>query len=236
VYNLLACPFSPEARLKVYFLQEVNLDTGVNQVSVAGLNGYVQKVVHELPSAIGRSVNCSSASEAQIRSDLRTCRWPGLAPNVLADEPASRSAGAGSEGQNYTSWLDYNITRTNNSALFNIQGRNTKHCHILFDTPVSDVQIENAASDPRFASVAEKGSTQIRLTSRDWDRRFRVNVTWPGDQEVRGQTGKVVCLWSDVNQPGVIPAYDELFRFAPTWAVATKNGDGLVEGWKKFKV
>jgi hypothetical protein len=39
-----------------------------------------------------------------------------------------------------------------------------------------------------------------------------------------------------VNQPGVIPAFDELKRFEPFWAVATKYGDGLLEGWKEFEI
>jgi hypothetical protein len=45
----------------------------------------------------------------------------------------------------------------------------------------------------------------------------------------------VGCMWSDVNQPGVIPALDEIWRFEPVWSVVSKGGDGLVEGWRDWK-
>ena len=43
-------------------------------------------------------------------------------------------------------------------------------------------------------------------------------------------------MWSDVNQHGVIPAYDEAMHYAPEWVAMTKAGDGLVEGWKEFTI
>jgi hypothetical protein len=49
-------------------------------------------------------------------------------------------------------------------------------------------------------------------------------------------TGKVMCLWSDVNQVGLIPAFDEAVHYAPEWVAVTKASDGLVEGYKAFKV
>jgi hypothetical protein len=48
--------------------------------------------------------------------------------------------------------------------------------------------------------------------------------------------GKVVCMWSDVNQREVIPAWDEAAHYAPEWVAMTKAGDGLLEGYKRFKV
>jgi len=35
---------------------------------------------------------------------------------------------------------------------------------------------------------------------------------------------------------GRIPAYEEVLRFAPSWAVVTKADDGLVEVSKSFSV
>ena len=53
--------------------------------------------------------------------------------------------------------------------------------------------------------------------------------------EAKGKSGKVGCMWSDVNEPGVVPALDEVWRFEPVWSVVSKGGDGLVEGWREWK-
>ena len=152
----------------------------------------------------------------------------------MATEAVSRSS-IHAKGINYTTWLDYDIISANSSAQFSIQGRNTKQCRIVFHDPVSEVHIEDAASDRRHKPVTERGSSQVRLFSRTWDKNFKVNVTWSG-QEAKGQTGRVVCMWSDANKLGTIPAYDEIIRFMPVWSAVTKTSDGLVEGWKEFTV
>jgi hypothetical protein len=43
-------------------------------------------------------------------------------------------------------------------------------------------------------------------------------------------------LWSDANESGVIPALDEIRRFLPVWTAVSKLDDGLVVGFKRFKV
>ena len=92
------------------------------------------------------------------------------------------------------------------------------------------------------------GTTSVRLWSREWERGWSVDVSWsaPNVTETTtdaeegaqgsGLTGKVMCLWADVNQKGVIPAWDELAEFAPDWAVGSKLTDGLVEAWWAFEV
>lgn len=90
--------------------------------------------------------------------------------------------------------------------------------------------------DKRMPSVPEAGSKEIRLWSRTWDRTWSVNVTWDDDELAQGQTGKVACMWSDVNHDGTIPAYDEALHFAPDWVAMSKLTDGLVEGYKRFVV
>ena len=64
-----------------------------------------------------------------------------------------------------------------------------------------------------------------------------MNVKWqPQPENGHGLDGRVVCLWSDDNETGVIPALDEIRHFAPNWVAITKYGDGLVEGSKAFLV
>ncbi|AEO63218.1 uncharacterized protein THITE_2108145 [Thermothielavioides terrestris NRRL 8126] len=48
--------------------------------------------------------------------------------------------------------------------------------------------------------------------------------------------GAVVCMWSDANVAGTIPALDEALAFVPAWAAVTKLSEGLVEGRKGFSV
>ena len=234
IYNLLAFPFSRNAHLKFYFVQNLDLNTGVNNVTLIGLNGYLQDIISDLPSAAGQPPRCGSQATDKIQSGVQSCVWHGIAPNVMATERVSRTSSSHKEDV-YKTWLDYNITSANNSAQFSIQGRNTKSCRLVFDQPVSEVYIEDAATDPRYHSVPDRGSSQIRLFGRDWDKNFKVNVTW-SEQQAKNQTGKVMCMWSDANQLGTIPAYDELRRFAPVWSAVTKMSDGLVEGWKEFTV
>jgi hypothetical protein len=77
--------------------------------------------------------------------------------------------------------------------------------------------------------------TEVRLFSRSWEKDFQVNVTW-ADGKSKGKSGKVGCMWSDANKPGVVPALDEIWRFEPVWSVVSKGSDGLVEGWRDWKV
>jgi len=52
-----------------------------------------------------------------------------------------------------------------------------------------------------------------------------------------GLDGEVVCRWSDTNTPGVIPALDEAWQFAPSWSiVSVKSKPGLIEGTKSFMI
>jgi hypothetical protein len=229
IYNLLAFPFSRDSRVHVYFVQTVDLDTGINNVTLTGLKGYVQDVISELPSTAGQPLNCGKGVVGASRQGLQSCAWHGLAPNVLVTGAAALAK------ESYKSWLSFNVSSVNNTASFSIQGRNTKACRLIFDNFVSDLSIEGATSDPRYDPVSEKGIAQIRLASRTWDKLFHVNVTW-AEQEAKSQTGRVMCLWSDANQHGTIPAFDEARRFAPVWTAVTKADDGLVEGWKDFVI
>ena len=229
IYSLLAFPFSRDARLKFYFVQTVDLDSGTNNVTLRGLDGYLQDIISDLPSARGQPLVCGDQAADIMRSGLQVCAWNGLAPNVMSTEISALNK------EDYKTWIDYNITSTNKTAQFGVQGRNTKSCRLVFDSLVSDLNIEGAASDPRYEPVSDRGSAEIRLASRTWDKNFHMNVTW-SDQEAKNQTGRIVCAWSDANQHGTIPAYDEIRRFAPVWSAVTKNADGLVEGFRTFTV
>lgn len=233
VYSLLAFPFSRESRMKYYFVQHMNLETGVNNVTLQGLDGFVQDVAAEMPSAAGQILDCGP-SVLPRRAGLTSCCWHGLPPNVVPRGYAHAQKNSTLK-HSYRSWLGVSVAHEGNSAVINLQGQNTKMCRIVFENPVSSVSITDAATDARQRPVGEAGSYEIRLFSRDWDKIFQVNVTWDGEK-AKGQKGRAWCMWDDANTSGSIPAYDELHRFEPVWSVATKTSDGLLEGFKDFVV
>ncbi|OQO00887.1 hypothetical protein B0A48_13574 [Cryoendolithus antarcticus] len=238
VYNLLAFPFSRDARLKTYFIQTMDLDTGINQVILTGLDGYIQDIIAELPSAAGQKLNCTETS-LSLRTGLRSCSWTGLTPNVVPEATSKHALApyGNHTHSSYKDWVSYSISTpntTHNSALFTLRGLNSRACRLTFTSPVSGVHISNItfSSTP---TVAPNGSTEVRLFGREFGGQFEVNVTW-ADGKSKGKKGKVGCLWSDGNGVGEVPALDEIKRFAPVWSSVTKGDVGLVEGWKEWKI
>ena len=221
IYNLIAFPFSSQNRLKIFFQQSIDLDTGLNNVIFAGVDPYVRDAVAYIPSAAGVYLEHSKVQRA---GDVAQYSWPGIAPNVEAGK--------------YKSWLTYNMTSLSAmSARFEVtSGMNSRACKLVFPLshPIKSVSVKGASEpDERFPAIPNKGSREVRLWSRTWNRTWTADIGWSGKG---GFDGKVVCLWSDVNQVGVIPAYDEAMHYVPEWVAITKAGDGLVEGWKQFVV
>jgi hypothetical protein len=233
IYNLTAFPFSSSNRYKAYFQQTVDLDTGLNKVTIAGIETYIRDIITNIPSAAGQTIGC--AKRPQVRDGLSFCTYSGLAPDVLNNvQPGIPPS------KRYDQWLNYTVDRVpkQNKAIFHISGASTKACALRFDDPFSAFQIEGAALSD--ANVPESGSDQIKLWHRDWDREWVVHVEWPvsegRDEGEEGRSGRVVCLWSDQNEPGRIPALDEVYRFMPAWTSVVKLTDGLVEGSRAFIV
>jgi len=236
VYNILAFPFSANNRYKAYFQQTVDLDTGINHVTIVGIEEYVRQIISVIPSAAGQRIECTR--RPMIRDGLSFCSYHSISPRVVKNVAEGVPPEKG-----FKDWLSYNVTRVKgeNKATFNIVGQETKACIIRFDDPFTGFHVKGAApSDGRWADVPESGSDQIKLWHRDWDREWAVDVEWPvtdgkkpGDE---GRSGRVVCLWSDHNDVSSIPALDEAMRFAPAWTSIVKLMDGLVEGSKNFTI
>jgi len=84
IYNLVAFPFSRDARLKVYFIQRLDLTTGENLVALTGLDGFVGDIAAQLPSTAGQDIRCGpNVTDWSRRNGLSTCVWNGLTPNVV---------------------------------------------------------------------------------------------------------------------------------------------------------
>jgi hypothetical protein len=236
IYNLLAFPFSANNRYKAYFQQTVDLDSGINRVTLVGIENYIRDIITFIPSASGQTIECTT--NPAIRDGLSFCSYEGIAPKVVDNVGDGVPPEKG-----MAEWLTYNVTRVpgENKATFRLSGLETKACIIRWDEPFSAFHVHGAAhSDGRWSDVPESGSDQIKLWHRDWDREWVVDVEWPvsaGKQEGdEGRSGRVVCLWSDHNKLGTIPALDEVQQFAPAWSSVVKLMDGLVEGSKVFNV
>ena len=233
IYNLLAFPFSTNNRLKLYFIQKVDLDTGINEASLSGVGrSYIDEVIQNLPSASGHKCMNSETRLGQVE-----CAWAGLPPRVVPNTHPKVPPSLG-----YAGWLSFNVTRIEgkNEAYFRLSGRNTRACKITFNSPISDFSVEGAGEDSRFRSVPDGGSKEVRLWSRTWEKPWDVNIRWDASEGKHageeGLDGKVICLWNDENETGTIPALDEIKRFAPDWVAISKLGDGLVEGSKSFLI
>jgi len=236
IYNLSAFPFSANNRYKAYFQQTVDLESGINRVYLIGLEEYIRDIISYIPSASGQPISCTH--NPAIRDGVAFCAYEGPAPkvvdNVKESVPPEKA---------FHTWLTYNVTRVTgeNKATFHISGLETKACIIRFDEPFTAFNVQGAAPDDgKWPRVPESGSDQIKLWHRDWDREWVVDVEWPVSEGKKlgeeGRNGRVVCLWSDHNEPGVIPALDEVQRFAPAWTSIVKSMDGLVEGSKPFVI
>ncbi|KAK6525328.1 hypothetical protein TWF694_005471 [Orbilia ellipsospora] len=229
IYLLTAFPFSWNNPLKVYFAQTVDLKTGANMVHIVGPKAYVPMLVEDnIPSSWGKKVECRDES---IRLGLHRCSWEGEMPNVVS-------------GATYPSWITVNATllttkgeKGKRRVKIEVKARESKACRILFDRKVGGVEVSDptgkGVTTPHKQPVSEDGVDQIRLWSRVIGRGWDVEVAEDG--EVGKLEGTVQCLWSDANEKGVIPALDEVKRFAPRWSVVSKLEDGLVVGEWRFK-
>jgi hypothetical protein len=253
IYNWLAFPFSPEAPLKVFFQQKLELDLSTNAsvghtshgrvvravTTLHGVPEYLDtQVIPHLPSSWGKEIHREFFPR---RSGLLTCTWEGdllPAPGGITGEdsdavPATRSV----------DWLVVNATRTSStSAQISVQGMNTRLCRLYFDSsPIAGYDVQGSSGGLQGREIPEGGTASIRLWSRTWSKKFVVDVRWSSEGM---QEGRVACEWAEyesatagaVGSGGKIPAFEEVLNFLPNWAVVSTMADGLVEAWGTFSV
>jgi len=235
IYNLVAFPFSDANRVKLYFSQQVDLDLGNSTAYLTGMLPFVEDVVRGLPSASGQT-DCVW-NDALSRSQ---CSWTGPEPHVVTSEYVSSNSSSPS-----SEWVFFNTESTGKSSVrFEISGQNTRSCRITMDgQPVTNFNVRGGSEpDHRFLHPSQDGIHEIRLWSRTWQNKWTVDVNFSEKEndtttaDATSITGRVSCIWSDNNTPGLIPALDELRKYAPSWAAVTKLTDGLVEGYRKFEL
>ena len=220
LYNVFAFPFSENSPLKVFFQQTIDLDSGNNTVHLTGVNPWIsRRIVPELPSSWGTENVCGHRDS--LRANLPECRWPSLEPHVGTGKPSS--------------WLSVNATQTApGMGLISLSGLETRNCRLYFDAPVSAASVRGSSGEIQdLYPVSSSGITELRLWSRSWDRTFEVSVAWESGGGAEALTGRAACEWAEA---GAIPALEEVVSFLPKWTRVTKRTDGLLEGYKTFKM
>ncbi|KAG9221368.1 hypothetical protein CCMSSC00406_0009945 [Pleurotus cornucopiae] len=238
VYSFLAFPFSLESPLKVFFQQQLLLDslsedspTGRLTTTLTGIPEFLEsKILPTLLSAEGKTIECNTAAD---RLGLTSCSWE----STLIPSPA-----AGGD----TKWLTVNVSRLDStSARISIQGRNTRSCRVYFDegSEIAEYQVQGGAQGVQEGFEGDRTLKEVRLWSRTWDRTFVVDIKRP--EGVDGMKGRTACEWAEYESgmtgiEGVdgakIPAFEEVLNFLPKWAVVTKMADGLVEVMSDFQL
>ena len=253
-YAWFAPPFTPSARLRVFFAHEVELTNVTGPTSrpqltravtqIIAIEGYGPRLVATLPSSWqgvdSDGVHCKAG---KWRPGLTTCEWP--VPPAL--HPSIPSGDIDDEG----TWFIANVTRLGPASLrVEIEGVQTRACRIYIDSHgirryrarTRSEEGAGASSESTTWTVFEvpterKGTHLLTLWARGWGSKFEVelDVDVDGEGERQGEiAGRLSCLWNDGPGGARIPALEEARAFLPEWAGITKAADGLVEAASGF--
>jgi hypothetical protein len=252
IYTWTAFPFTSEAPFKLMFKQTVFLQprerypgrypskvAGV-LTTLTGLEDVLKhRIISELPSAsVSEQVSCAPSA---FYPGLHDCSW---------QTPSSLMPDNGKRSQYYPqTWITVTATSLGlNRSSVSVAGYNSRNCRLYFDNQnVTSFLVDGANADRKMQAgypISGLGTNQIRLWSRTWSRVFSVEVEhpqWPR----RGLRARAACEWNEYesgiigidNGPesgrergnSKIPAFEEVLRWLPKWAVVVKGDDGLVE-------
>jgi hypothetical protein len=255
-YVWLAPSFTPDAHIKVFFAQRVNLTNVTGAVSrpqlthvMTQLNvieGYGARLAESLPSSWS-SIDDSEGVQCianKLRRGLMTCEWP--VPLVLLPSIASTFGG------DKATWLVANVTRLGPALLHvEIEGIQTRACTISVEKygirryrartrqegGTTGINAGTSTTWTTFEVPAEKEIHLLRLWARGWGSKFDVKFDVDPDTEQKQEiAGRVSCLWNDGPGGAQIPALDEARRFLPEWVAISSAADGLVEAVSGFIV
>jgi len=204
-------------------------------------------IISNLPSA--QTVKCDPH---RTRSGLMLCEWDSGAG--MRPVPGNWN---GWNNDNTTEYFDASVSRIGpSSARITVKGRNTRSCRVYFDNqPILEyvVRSSDGVGEKKGMQygyeVGKRGIRELILWSRTWDREFVVDVInkWGDDSDSTGLQGRIGCEWAEYESAGIdhgsggrvsgkIPAFEEVLRFLPEWAVSSKQDDGLVEVLARFSV
>lgn len=265
IYNITAFPFSEVNRYKVYFQQTLDIPSGETKVKLVGLQEYVVKILDELPAARSKAIDCNPASRVGLVScefdgvdvppRLSVTTGPGGYEDLIQYN-VTRIQGENQafleiEGANTKAcFVRFDDGITINK--FDVKGATydsryggwpesglsaLKLWRRDWETPWRvSLEWAKTSNDGWHWDVSnafrEAGIKSDELKERDYDSE-KVKTKEEDDTTL---SGRIVCIWSDANVKGTIPALDEALQYAPRWAAITKLGEGLVEASVPFQI
>jgi hypothetical protein len=240
VYNLLAFPFSTNHRFKFSFQQVIDLDEGTNTVTLTGIEEYVREVIKTIPGVNSQDVQCRPT----VGRPLMDCSYDAsmLPPDLVPG----------------TKWEDLikvtaKVSADDKTANLVVDARETRLCHLNISQPAHGFTINGGRTrDGRFGDYPAAGLQLFQLWRREWEGPWNVTfdlaekrqaladdkaVDLVGELKTRADDPFVVevsCAWSDLNEPTTVPAFVELKKYMPTWAVVTKRSASIVDVKKRY--
>lgn len=257
IYNLVAFPFSVNNRFKFRFQQTVDLDAGTNTVELSGLEQFVRPVMAYLPSAAGKRIECLSPGVGSIVE----CRYdasslpPDLVDGEKLEELVSIETARSSDGRTASVRVRGSNTRTCHLDVsspiwgFSVDGGGPRDDRFgaLPGDGFQHIQLWRWTWGGAWnvtLQLAGDGFSESKQESGSRDEAGRGGGMSAGELKPRSAASEpdgelevmVRCAWDDANGPVKIPAFHELTRFMPEWAVVTKKATGLVQVKKSAKV
>lgn len=254
IYNLAAFPFSVDNRFKFFFIENIDLDKGTNVVTLFGIEDYIRPVIASLPAASGQEIKCGTDERYAIANcsyDASTLP-PHLVKQQRLEDLLNVTVPKGLNGSTVSIVVDALDTR-----ICTIDASRP-----VFGFSVEG----GSARESRYGSVPNGGFQSIQLWRRSWDKPWNVTIDLVGEskslpeQKAVKEDGsdfptlvldelkprwsvaneplelKISCSYSDVNEPNTVPAFHELRRYMPPWAVVSKRRVGLVEVTRTYEI
>ncbi|KAJ3571738.1 hypothetical protein NP233_g3556 [Leucocoprinus birnbaumii] len=220
IWSLVVFPFNPDAPLKIYFQQQVQLEgavttsplsTQLSAVNAArvpvirnittsfyGVHEFLESdIIPTLPSAHGKNITCIPST---TKPGLIGCTWSG---GVAFPDP-----GAASTPHNETTpvgpganFFNAQFLRTSTTtARITIHGTNTKNCRLYFDKqPIIKYVVQGSSNGMQYPyRIHEPGLKELRLWSREYNKDFTVDIEWRDNYGLgEGIKGRVACEWAE---------------------------------------
>jgi hypothetical protein len=232
-YCLLAFPFSPANPYKIYFHQEIDLDSGTSNVVYTGFEEFARRVIADMPSSSGHYVNCTPTTTARL-DGLVDCKYDAV--NVPAN-PGGIARDGIPPRKSYAQLLNVTATRSKKAskATLKINAFESRNCIVRFDKGLTELRVRGSPGWEEKLNYGKGEIKELHLWRRDWKAPWEVDVEWEDDGG--GLDGEVACQWNDANARELVPALDEAWRLAPSWVIVSiKSRPGLIVGSKRFLI
>ncbi|KFA69169.1 hypothetical protein S40285_00092 [Stachybotrys chlorohalonatus IBT 40285] len=255
IYNLVAFPFSNSHRFKFNFQQVVDLDKGTNVVTLSGIEKHVRDIISAIPSAAGQDIKCTPTQGRTLMDcsyDASTLP-PYLVKNKSLQDLINVTTSKTVDGKTAEILVDALDTRLCYLDIsqpifgFSVEGGGPMDPRFgaFPQDGLHHIDLWRRSWEGAWnvtVQLTEKSSSSALVEAQPEESfstdelKARAEGKSALDTRADPLRVKVRCAWSDANRPKTIPAFTELKKYMPTWAVVTKKAPGLVEVHKTYNV